>query len=548
MYRNRYQHILWFFGKIILSFIWWDIILFQIGFRKLVRSTRQERYRRMAASFRLEAIRMGGVMIKVGQFLSARLDILPTIITNELAGLQDEVQPEKLDNLLKVAVSEFDVSLEEKFVFIEPMPLAAASIGQVHRARIRRNNGIADAEPDEVIIKIQRPDIEKIIEIDLSALRVVARWLMRYPPIRKRADAPALMDEFSRSFMEELDYLNEGKNAERFEENFKDDPKVRVPKVVWSHTTRRVLTLEYIDAIKITDYEAIEAAGIDRVEVAEMLFGTYLKQIFEDRFFHADPHPGNLFVLPISGEDIERTGQNWRLVFIDFGMTGSLSPDLMANLREILIAVGTQDAKRIIKAYQSLGVLLPGADLELLERATNMVFERFWGKTAPELMSMRHQEAIQFAREFSDLLYEMPFQIPQNLLLLGRCVSILSGMCTGLDAQFNIWTNIGPYAQKLVAAEESGGLRFWVSEIVQMFTLLAGLPRKTDTLLNRLEQGKLEVQAPETNRRIVRLERGVRGIAAALIFSGLVIAGTQYYMAQKLGAIFTQGGKQNPHD
>ena len=534
MYRNRYQHILWFFGKIILSFIWWDIILFRIGFRKLVRSTRQERNRRMAAAFRQEAIRMGGVMIKVGQFLSARLDVLPVIITNELAGLQDEVQPEKLENLLKVAVSDFGVSLEEKFETIDPQSLAAASIGQVHRAWIRRNNATSSDEPYEVIIKIQRPDIDKIIEIDLSALKVVSGWLMRYPPIRKRADVPALMEEFSRSFMEELDYLNEGKNAERFAENFKNDPKILVPKVVWSHTTRRVLTLEYIDAIKITDYPAIEAAGIDRAEVAEKLFSTYLKQIFEDRFFHADPHPGNLFVLPVPAEEIEHIGQNWRLVFIDFGMTGLLSESLMNNLREILIAVGTQDAKRIIKAYQSLGVLLPGADLDLLERATNMVFERFWGKTAPELMSMHQEEAVAFAREFGDLLYEMPFQIPQNLLLLGRCVGILSGLCTGLDTKFNIWTNIGPYAQKLVAAEGSGGVRFWVGEIVSVFTLIAGLPRKTDILLSRIEQGKLEVQMPETNRRIARLERGARSISAAIIFFGLLTAGTQLYLAQDM--------------
>ena len=475
---------------------------------------------------------MGGVMIKVGQFLSARLDVLPVSITNELAGLQDEVRPETIEDLLQVAVSEFGVPLKEKFKRIDPQPLAAASIGQVHRAQICRNPGDNGGELCDVIIKIQRPNIDQIIEIDLSALRVVSGWLMRYPPIRKRADVPALMEEFSRSFMEELDYLNEGKNAELFAENFKNDPEILVPKVVWSHTTRRVLALEFIDAIKITDYQAIEAAGIDRSEVAVKLFSTYLKQIFEDRFFHADPHPGNLFVLPLESDD-DVVSTKWRLVFIDFGMTGKLSQDLMANLREILIAVGTQDAKRIIKAYQTLGVLLPGADLELLERATNRVFEQFWGKTAPELMAMHQEEAVKFAREFGDLLYEMPFQIPQNLLLLGRCLGILSGMCTGLDANFNIWTNIGPYAQKLVAAEESGGFRFWVTEITSIFSLLAGLPRKTDNLLNRLEQGKLEVQMPETNRRIARLEREVRGITAAIIISGFLITGTQLYLAQK---------------
>ncbi len=496
----------------------------------------------MAAAFRVEAVRMGGVMIKVGQFLSARLDVLPAEITNELAGLQDEVKPEELEDLLKVAVTEFGVSLDEKFESIESIPLAAASIGQVHRARIRGQCGTTgDDDPCDVIIKIQRPNIDQIIDVDLAALKVVSGWLMRYPPIRKRADVPALMGEFSRSFMEELDYLNEGKNAERFGENFKNDPEILVPKVVWSHTTRRVLTLEYIEAIKIIDYPAIVAAGIDRSEVATKLFSTYLKQIFEDLFFHADPHPGNLFVLPVKGEESVRLGQNWRLVFIDFGMAGTLSQSLMGNLREILIAVGTQDAKRIIKAYQSLGVLLPGADLDLLERATNRVFERFWGKTAPELMSMHQEEAVKFAREFGDLLYEMPFQIPQNLLLLGRCLGILSGLCSGLDNQFNIWANIGPYAQKLVAAEGSGGLRFWLGEFVSIITLIGGLPRKTDNLLNRLEQGKLEVQTPDTNRRIARVERGVRSLTAAVIFTGLLMAGTQMYLAREIAAAVVLG-------
>jgi predicted unusual protein kinase regulating ubiquinone biosynthesis (AarF/ABC1/UbiB family) len=541
MYRHRYRHILWFFGKFILSFIWWDVILFRIGFRGLVRSTRTERFRKMAAAFRVEAIQMGGLMIKVGQFLSSRLDVLPPEITNELAGLQDEVRPEKTEDLLKVASHEFEAAVEEKYELIDAQPLAAASIGQVHRARLKQPCGVDDHEFCEVIIKIQRPDIEKIVEVDLAAMRVVAGWLMRYGPIRKRANVPAMMEEFSRAFFEELDYLNEGKNAERFAENFKGHPEILVPRVVWSHTTRRVLTLEYIEAIKITDYPAIEAAKIDRASVAKKLFDTYLQQVFEDRFFHADPHPGNLFVLPIAEDKQAEIGQNWQLVFVDFGMTGSLSETLMTNLREILISVGTQDAKRIIQAYQSLGFLLPGADLELLEKATNRVFERFWGKTAPELMDMHQEEAAAFIHEFGDLLYEMPFQIPENILLLGRCVGILSGLCTGLDIDFNVWSSIAPYAQKLVTAEGGGGWRFWLKEITSYVTLIAALPRKTDALLSRIEQGRLEVQTPQTDRRLGRLERGLRSLTAAIIFYGLLTAGAQFYLANQMGFAIALG-------
>lgn len=533
MYKNRYRWILWFFGRIILSFIWWDVILSKIGFRWLARRNRSDRYRRIAASYRVQAVRMGGVMIKIGQFLSSRLDVLPRMITDELAGLQDEVRPEAFADVLKVAEAELGVPIHQKFESIDPTPLAAASIGQVHRATLFCPDAPEANCLRDVVIKIQRPNIQEIMEVDLSALRIVAGWLMRYPPIRRRADVPALLEEFSRSLYEELDYENEAKNAERFAANFADLPEVRVPRVVQTHSTRRVLTLEYIEAIKITDYAAIEQAGIDRAEVAKKLFDTYLKQIFDDRFFHADPHPGNLFVLPLAPEQQAQVGQDWQLVFVDFGMTGSISDKLLKDLREILIAVGTKDGARIVRAYVSTGALLPAADLDLLERATNRVFERFWGKTAPEMVNMHQEEAVAFVQEFGELLYDMPFQVPENLILLARGLGILSGLCTGLDHDFNVWTNISPFAQKLVSDEVLGGWRFWLAELGSLVTLLAGLPRKTDNLLSRLEQGKIAVQMPETDRRIAKLETSIKGFSAVLVFIAFLVTSTQFYLAKE---------------
>jgi predicted unusual protein kinase regulating ubiquinone biosynthesis (AarF/ABC1/UbiB family) len=543
MYQKRYRHILWFFAKIILSFIWWELILSRIGFRKLVSLSREKRFRAYAIKFRQEAIKMGGVMIKVGQFLSARLDVLPTFITDELAGLQDEVLPEKFEDLLKVAQAEFDIPFNEKFEYVDPIPLAAASIGQVHLARLQKSSCSDENDFCEVIVKIQRPNIEEIVNTDLSALAIVARWLMFYPPVRKRANIPDLLNELRQSTLEELDYLREGKNAEQFSENFATDPIILVPKVVWSHTSRHVLTLEYINAIKIIDYQTLDKAEINRAAVADKLFDTYLQQIFEDRFFHADPHPGNLFVLPLDEQEAAKIGQNWRLVFIDFGMTGSISEKLMYSLREILIAVGTQDAKRIIDAYKTLGVLLPSADVDLLERATNKVFERFWGKTAPELRDMHQSEAVAFVQEFGSLIYEMPFQIPQNIMLLARSLGILSGICTGLYEPFNVWENITPYVQKLVTAEENGGWQFWLKEIGNIVTLIAGLPRKTDTLLNRIEQGKLIVRVPETDRNITALNLSIKKLTAAVLLTGFLLIATQLYNNQELviAAVFTGG-------
>ena len=196
----------------------------------------------------------------------------------------------------------------------------------------------------DVVVKVLRPNIEQIIKTDLAALRTVGAWLHRYRPIRKRANVPALLSEFNRVLHEEIDYLSEGRNAEKFAINFKDYPGVLVPKVYWSHTTRRVLTLENVLAIKITDYEGISATGLDRKRVTSRLLDTYLKQIFEDGFFHADPHPGNLFVQPINEQsELESKACGWQLTFVDFGMAGQVPNNLRLGLRELLIGVGTQD-------------------------------------------------------------------------------------------------------------------------------------------------------------------------------------------------------------
>src|SRR6185436_2720646 len=190
--------------------------------------------------------------------------------------------------------------------------------------------------------------------------------------------------------LQEIDYLAEAKNAERFAKNFARRKRVHVPRVVRSRSTKRVLTLENVYAIKITDYDAITAAGIDRGEVAKVLLDTYLKQIFEDRFFHADPHPGNLFVTPIPATKERKA--SWRLTFVDFGMVGTVPDNLSDGLRELLIGVGTRNASRVVQSFQTLDVLLPGADLKLLEQAERQMFDRFWGMSMNELRSIDHRE------------------------------------------------------------------------------------------------------------------------------------------------------------
>ncbi len=537
MLRSRYRRIVFYFAQVILSLLWWDVILRRIGFRGLSRKTREKRLKRIAVSYRNLAVQMGGVLIKMGQFLSARVDVLPQVVTDELAGLQDEVPAEDFDEIRRLAESELGASLDQRYAFFEEEPLAAASLGQVHRARMRTTT-TPDRETDvdlqedpivDVVVKVQRPDIEQIIRTDLTALRTVGRWIKRYRPISRRADVPALLDEFSRILFEEIDYLAEGRNAETFYANFKGRSDVCVPRVIWSHTTGRVLTLEDVYGIKITDYEAIKEAGVDLAQVAKRLFDTYLEQIFNHEFFHADPHPGNLFVdIPPGGEPAD-----WRLTFVDFGMVGRIPANTRAGLREAVIAIGTQDAKRVVQAYSLLGMLLPSADLELLERAEAAVFDKFWGKSMSELTNIDFDEMHEFAKEFRELVYDMPFQVPQDLILLGRCVAILAGMCTGLDPHFNVWESIMPFAQDLLAEEVAGGWEFWRDEAIDLVKTGLFLPRRLDRVLDIVERGKLNVAVPELTGHLRRVEAGMRRMVGALVFAALLMGGVQLYLADR---------------
>jgi predicted unusual protein kinase regulating ubiquinone biosynthesis (AarF/ABC1/UbiB family) len=290
-----------------------------------------------------------------------------------------------------------------------------------------------------------------------------------------------------------------------------------------------VLTLEDVFAIKITDYAAITAAGIDRNAVAKKLLDTYLKQIFEDGFVHADPHPGNLFVTPL-GTDGD-SPRKWQLTFVDFGMIARVPAGVRDALREMLIGVGTKDAARVVKSYQQLGMLLPGADLKLIEQAEAQVFDRFWGMSMSELRKTNPDELKKFAHQYRDLIFSMPFQVPNDLIMLARTVAILSGMCTGLEPDFNLWNQIAPYARKLIENEATKGISEWLEELGSLLQNLIALPSQASRVLAQTEGAGLMVQSPQMSREVRSLTRSVDRLTGGLIFVGLLIGGVMFYNA-----------------
>mgnify|MGYP000178212688 CR=1 FL=1 len=543
---RRYLRVIHFFGSVMLDLIWWELILRRLLGGKIVARGRRERLRCYARTFRRLAINMGGVMIKLGQFLSARLDVMPPEIIDELSGLQDEVPAEKLEPMLALIEAELGRPADDLFDAFDPQVRAAASLGQVYRARLKTGERVA--------IKVQRPGIEKLVATDLAALAVIARWAMYWSVIRKRANVPALLNEFARTLWEELDYYAEARNAERFQELFANDMRVYVPHIYQQYSSRRVLTMEDVTSIKITDYAAIEQAGVDRKVAAQRLLDIYLQMIFDFGFFHADPHPGNLFIYPLPEETANESvsqqavydGRPFYIVFVDFGMVGHISDQVKRNLRELMIAVATRDIKRLIKVYQDMDILLPGTDLNRIEQAVTEVFNHVWGKTVPEMARLSMAEKMEFATKYRDLMIAVPMQVPQDFIYLVRAVSILSGMCTGLDPAFNFWEPLSTYAQKLLTDQSQGNnLNFWLQEALSLGQSLISLPGKVQNLIETVQQGEVQTRitaAEEFRADLRRLEKAISSVGTGLIFASLLISSTLLYVSdERLPALIGYG-------
>lgn len=519
----RYRRILRFELGVLAQLWWYEFVLPRIGFGRQAAAGRTARLTRAARRFHGLAVDLGGLMIKVGQFLSARLDVLPPAITDELAGLQDEVPAASFERIRALAEEDLGMPLERAYASFEPVPVAAASLGQAHRARLTDEHA-AETGFADVVVKVQRPGIDEIVDIDLSALRRLGRWLGHLRVVASHVDAPALVEEFAHTSLLEIDYLHEAQSAEAFAAAFAHDPRVGGPEVAWERTTRRVLTLSDVTAVKINDIEGLRAAGIDPAAVAATFAEVMFEQLFTQGAFHADPHPGNIFVTPLR-KPVGAEHPAWRLTFVDFGMMGDIPDTLRRGLRRLLIAVAARDGKGLVAGIQDVGMLLPSADTLKLERALTGLFDRFGGMGFAQLRDIDPNEFREFGDEFGHVVRSLPFQLPENFLLVIRAMSLTSGVCSALDPQFNIWSAIEPFAARLLSEESGNVVQDVLKQVWSTLGVTARLPQRIDSVITRIEEGRIEVSTPALDRKLARLEQTGRRVMSAVIFAGLLVGG-----------------------
>ena len=533
--RKRYGIVRAFFVGLFVHLLFWDILLNRPGLRWLRRKPAQ-RWQKISRKYRQLAIEMGGVLIKLGQFLSVRVDILPREVTSELAGLRDEIPAEPPAAIIRQIEEDFDRPISALFSWFSPVPVGAASLGQVHLARLAEDN-------TEVAVKVLRPGIDILVETDLAAIGQAVGWLKRYKRISSRVDLDWLMDEFSRVTRAELDCIAEGKNAERFAQDFVEDSEVYVPRIYWAYCAARTLTMENVGYIKVADQDEIIATGINAEDVAKKIYNFYLKQIFQTHFVHADPHPGNIFIKPRPTEAERQQGATgfrpgepvayqhnrpFQVVFVDFGMMTVIPSRLRSALREYVAGIATRDAFRVVQAYVQAGTLLPGADLKRLEEAHQALLNRLWGANARQMQGIVQADARGLMQEYRDVIYAAPFQFQADMLFAVRAVAILSGIATSLDETFDPWQEIIPFAEHLAAGDLLLNWREWVHEFVRIGRAIYRLPESADAVLTQAHRGNLTIKTSltsETRSLFVQLERSINKLSWTIASVGLLISG-----------------------
>ena len=500
--RQRRFFDIWFFVLKLLGGFWlnnksWS---YPGGVTEAKRTIRRKS---QAVWIRNTLLDLGPTFIKVGQLFSTRADLFPSEYVEELAKLQDRVPAFSYEQTEKLVEQELGKKTSEIFHSFEQIPLAAASLGQVHKATLHSG--------EIVVVKVQRPGLRKLFEIDLAILKGITRYFQNHPDLGRGRDWLGIYDECCRILWEEIDYLNEGRNADTFRRNFRHENWVKVPRVYWRYTSRRVLTLEYAPGIKISHYEALEAAGLDRKLLARQGAQAYLQQLLNDGFFHADPHPGNIAVSP-----------EGNLIFYDFGMMGRIKPGVREKLMQTLFGVAQKDAERVVISLVELGALSPADDMGPVRRSIQYILDNFMDKP------FENQSVSAISDDLYEIAYNQPFRFPATFTFVMRAFSTLEGVGKGLDPEFNFMEVAKPYALQFMTSGNGSEGNSFLSELgrqaVQVSSTALGLPRRLEDTLEKLERGDLRVrvrsiEAERLLRRQNSLQMGTSYVLIACTFT-----------------------------
>jgi ubiquinone biosynthesis protein len=455
----------------------------------------------LAIHFRLALEELGPTFVKLGQILSTRPDLLPPIFIVELSKLQDKVPPAPWEDIEKILLEDYDNSFTEIFATIDHVPMAAASLAQVYAATL--SNGA------EVVLKVQRPGIIPVIETDLEIIQTLAA-IAQPTPLGRFYDLTEIAEEFAFTLRNELDYNSEGHNADRFRQNFADAEFLYIPKVYWEYTTPRVLVLERIHGIKINNIKALEAEGYDRHQIAMNAAHLIVQEVLVDGFFHADPHPGNLFIMP--GHVIGA---------MDFGMVGHLKESDRRHLIQLYIAAIQQDIDAIIDQFIRMGAAGVDVDQVALGRDIDRLLSHYYGRP---LKDMRAADVIE---RIQPVVFEHRLKLPSAFWLLGKTLMIMEGVGLQLDPDFDIYEVSGPYVRRLIWQLILPG-KNWSHQVLRKTTdwgnLFDEFPRTANRLLELIEHGQFfRLSIVELDPLLNRVDRLVTRISLALLVAALIV-------------------------
>ena len=397
-------------------------------------TNKQANQEKQAVWLKEKLIELGPTFIKIGQSMGTRADLLPLPFVKELGLLVDSVPPYPNDIAFARIEHELGRKINEVYAEFELEPVAAASLGQVYRARLHSG--------EEVAVKVQRPNLEATIKGDLIILKKVAKFAERFPKLNENADWAGMLNEFDSTIEEEMDYAAEGKNAERFRDSFKNWSNIHVPKIYWNASTSKVLTMEFIHGTKVTDIEEQERQNISPAKVNRLLIKTYLKQLLEDGFFHADPHPGNLLVMP-----------DGRLAFFDFGMVGRITPQLQAKMIDAFFHVVSKDPGGIAEDLIELDFLKPGTSPDVIKPVVEKMFEFHFN------LKLKDVNFKELTYDLADVMYDYPFRLPSNFTYIMRALMTLEGIGIVTDPEFNFFETAKPYAKEFMLRREGSDFR-----------------------------------------------------------------------------------------